>query len=71
VSGTSGASREEVEEEEPLAPRKRLGFKNWALKQIDAVKGYNVPFDPNVTPMPALPSPPPIKKRKLDGGSMA
>jgi ATP-dependent RNA helicase DHX37/DHR1 len=68
VAGTSGASSEEAEEEHPLVPKKRLGFKDWALKQIDAVKGQNISSD---SPTVALPSPPPTKKQKLDNAQPA
>jgi len=50
------------EEEPPLVPEKRLGFKDWALKQISAAKGHNILSDSSHEPTDVLPS---NKKRKL------
>ncbi|KAF9077697.1 P-loop containing nucleoside triphosphate hydrolase protein [Rhodocollybia butyracea] len=59
----------EDEEEISLAPKpkKSLGFKDWATKQLNIAKGYV----PTTTPPPTSPpsisaKPPPTKKRKVD-----
>ncbi|TBU35061.1 P-loop containing nucleoside triphosphate hydrolase protein [Dichomitus squalens] len=68
-SAESHAEPDQVSTEEPESKkRKRLGFKDWAMKQLSAVKGYVAPLpDPDdpTAPSPALPEHP-TKKRKTD-----
>ncbi|KAL7285666.1 hypothetical protein ACG7TL_000771 [Trametes sanguinea] len=75
--GSEGSSSEEEQEEPPEEEqngkkRKRLGFKDWALKQLSAAKGYVAPppeeidNPPQIAPIEAEPSPPAPKKRKTD-----
>ncbi|KAH9846064.1 P-loop containing nucleoside triphosphate hydrolase protein [Lenzites betulinus] len=77
VSEDSGASGSEGSEEQPEeqsleepagTKRKRLGFKDWAMKQLSAAKGYVAPLPENsdVTAVPSEPVQPPPKKRKTD-----
>ncbi|KAF5382586.1 hypothetical protein D9615_002788 [Tricholomella constricta] len=68
----SGLSEDEEESTDKMvggeAPqaRKRLGFKDWAMKQLNAAKGYDVPTESKNPPAdPSHPSPPPKKKRKV------
>lgn len=71
-SGSDSASSEEEElegnEGHPTPPkRKRLGFKEWALNQLSAAKGYIAPTKEDSPPQdPAGDVPPPTKKRKVD-----
>lgn len=71
-SEAEGDAEEDVTTtEEPAAlPKKRLGFKDWALQQLSAAKGYVAP--PADEAKEALPSTttedaaaPPLKKRKV------
>ena len=68
VFGTSGASSDGQDDistregKSPLPPKKSLGFKDWALKQISAAKGYNILSDSNDAPTPSSGS---NKKQKL------
>jgi ATP-dependent RNA helicase DHX37/DHR1 len=68
----SSAAEDESPEEEPSPPpKKRLGFKNWALKQLSVAKGYvAAPVDPSISPLPDTVSeqsvPSPLKKRKTE-----
>ncbi|KAG6843905.1 hypothetical protein H0H87_011894 [Tephrocybe sp. NHM501043] len=68
VSGSSEEQEEDdsamVEDELPQPP-KRLGFKDWAMKQLNAAKGYDEPR-PEESPEAAQPLSPPKKKRKVD-----
>lgn len=53
-------------QEAPSIPRKSLGFKAWAAKQLSTAKGYTIPS----TSLPELETPssdllPPVKKRKV------
>lgn len=50
-------------------PRKRPGFKDWALKQINVAKGYTVPSESNDVPTVIQSSRRPNKKRKLSDPS--
>lgn len=53
----------------PPPAKKRLGFKDWALKQISVAKGYTSIPDPegaDSESVPPAPSPAPAKKRKLN-----
>ncbi|KAG5648122.1 hypothetical protein DXG03_006076 [Asterophora parasitica] len=53
--------------EDEAPPRKHLGFKDWAVKQLSAAKGYDLPTEQTDTSVdPPHPSPPPRKKQKLD-----
>lgn len=52
-----------IEDELVPSPRKRLRFKDWAMKQLNTAKGYDIPADPDATPPPQ--TSPPKKKRKL------
>ena len=72
--GSSSAEEPQEESEQPLSEepegkkRKRLGFKDWAMKQLSAAKGYVAPLpDPDDPggPSPALPEHP-VKKRKTE-----
>lgn len=61
-----GSESEEISEEEPeaFAPKKKsLGFKEWAVKQLNTAKGIESRRDP--TPEPSV-SKPPKKKRKVE-----
>ncbi|KAG6903245.1 hypothetical protein C0995_000140 [Termitomyces sp. Mi166 len=62
-----GGEASPMDEDEPPQPRKR--FKDWAVKQLGAVKSYIQPI-PEQPPAeaPDLP-PPPKKKRKIDDPS--
>lgn len=64
----SASSEEEEEESPPPEPkRKKLGFKDWAVKQLSAAKGYVAPIDDPEPNAPAEPeAAPPPKKRKTD-----
>ncbi len=49
--------------------RKRLGFKEWAMKQLSAAKGYVAPppdEDDTMRPTQTDNAPPPPKKRKVE-----
>ncbi|KAF8073607.1 P-loop containing nucleoside triphosphate hydrolase protein [Lyophyllum atratum] len=61
----SESSESDEDEDEVHAPRKRLGFKDWAMKQLSTAKGYDVPTEPENPPADPHPSPPPKKKRKV------
>ncbi|TFK27975.1 P-loop containing nucleoside triphosphate hydrolase protein [Coprinopsis marcescibilis] len=73
--GESGSdeSEEEEEEEGPSPqPKKKLGFKDWAQKQLNLAKGYNAPPpEPGKNDQPALApdllAQPPRKKAKREG----
>jgi len=46
--------------------RKAAGFKDWAMKQLDVAKGYDVPVDSRGPSQPVKQAiPPPTKKRKI------
>ncbi|KAI0374355.1 P-loop containing nucleoside triphosphate hydrolase protein [Pilatotrama ljubarskyi] len=63
---------EEPQAEEPTGTkRKRLGFKDWAMKQLSAAKGYVAPPPEETDPSESLPpqtdvAPPVPKKRKTE-----
>jgi ATP-dependent RNA helicase DHX37/DHR1 len=60
---------ENVVESESHPPKAKLGFKDWALKQLSTAKGYVAPpdlFNLPQTAASAIPSPPPTKKRKTN-----
>lgn len=56
-------------EEPPKAKKRSLGFKQWAMTQIETAKGYETPkpiiSDPPVT-SEDINAPPPAKKRKVE-----
>ncbi|KAG6863939.1 hypothetical protein C0991_001817 [Blastosporella zonata] len=54
-----------VPEEELSQPRKRLGFKDWAMKQLNAAKGYDEPRSEEPPEGIPYPPSPPKKKRKV------
>ncbi|GLB38537.1 putative helicase associated domain (HA2) Add an annotation [Lyophyllum shimeji] len=56
---------EEMVKDEAPAPRKSLGFKEWAMKQLSAAKGHDVPTESKDPPADPHLSPPPKKKRKM------
>ncbi|KAK0504014.1 P-loop containing nucleoside triphosphate hydrolase protein [Armillaria luteobubalina] len=64
----TGSDDEDASEEDmaPSPPKRSLGFKDWAMKQLSAAKGYGTPDQSNSSPAPVEPRPPPNKKRKLD-----
>jgi len=63
-------SHEGSSEEKPeptSVKRKSSGFKDWALKQLSAAKGYDVDKASDNTPdNPELLPEPPVKRRKVD-----
>ena len=65
-------AEEETVEEEPAPPlKKKLGFKDWALKQLSAAKGYVASPSDESDRQPPPPAseeaaPPPSKKRKTE-----
>ncbi|EKM60771.1 uncharacterized protein PHACADRAFT_203923 [Phanerochaete carnosa HHB-10118-sp] len=70
-AGESDNARNETPEEVSTSPKKRLGFKDWALKQLSAAKGYVAPPTDEASSLPPLsapekPVPPPPKKRKVE-----
>ncbi|KAG6830018.1 hypothetical protein H0H92_002546 [Tricholoma furcatifolium] len=69
-SDSSDESGEEdqspVVEDEPPKPRKRLGFKDWAVKQLNTAKGYDQPTSKEDAVDEAHPPSPAVKKRKID-----
>ena len=79
-SGEEGSStssdEEEANEMDPSPPppvkKKSLGFKEWALKQLNAAKGYvPPPVSEETVPVAANDGSPPKKKRKLDAGNVS
>ncbi|RPD63130.1 P-loop containing nucleoside triphosphate hydrolase protein [Lentinus tigrinus ALCF2SS1-6] len=74
-SGSGDSSAEEEDEvmqgpppkTEAGSKRKRLGFKEWAMKQLSAAKGYVAPLPDQEETTPAQTDnvPPPPKKRKV------
>ncbi|KAJ8494910.1 hypothetical protein ONZ51_g2046 [Trametes cubensis] len=72
LSSQEDAEVEEPAEEDPNSKkRKRLGFKEWAMKQLSAAKGYVAPppGETNSSEPPAsedTPAPPVPKKRKME-----
>ncbi|KAJ3556480.1 hypothetical protein NM688_g2004 [Phlebia brevispora] len=69
---SGGSKGEEGDEDTPeqAAPptKKKLGFKDWAMKQLSAAKGYVAPVDPDPSSLASAvdaASPPP-KKRKVE-----
>ncbi|KAG7443024.1 P-loop containing nucleoside triphosphate hydrolase protein [Guyanagaster necrorhizus] len=48
----------------PSPPKRSLGFKDWAMKQLGTAKGYST-AEQNTSLAPMEPGPPPNKKRKL------
>lgn len=67
----TGSDDEDASEEDtaPSPPKRSLGFKDWAMKQLTAAKGHSTADQPNTSPTPVEPRPPPNKKRKLDKNS--
>lgn len=78
-AGTSGNTSEDEQEDEgeeeerdplpsPPSKRKRLGFKEWALNQLSAAKGYVAPVstDSPENQVPEDTIAPPTKKRKVE-----
>ncbi|KAL4251928.1 hypothetical protein ABKN59_002637 [Abortiporus biennis] len=69
-NASSEEPEESIESEVPEPPkRKRLGFKEWAIQQVSAAKGYIAPVtkDTNETEVAkSFEAQPPPKKRKLD-----
>ncbi|KAF8630939.1 hypothetical protein AX17_005296 [Amanita inopinata Kibby_2008] len=70
----AGGSQNEQDETQSLPKRKSLGFKEWALKQINAAKGHtsltSLETAPKLDSQPSVePRPPPAKKRKVDSSS--
>ncbi|KAH7909031.1 P-loop containing nucleoside triphosphate hydrolase protein [Hygrophoropsis aurantiaca] len=53
------------EQEMDTVPKKRSGFKDWAMKQLSAAKGYAVPSQSNPVTVDAPPLSSPKKKQKL------
>ncbi|KNZ81277.1 Putative ATP-dependent RNA helicase PB1A10.06c [Termitomyces sp. J132] len=67
--GEEGQEETPTDEDGSLRPRKRLGFKDWAIKQLGAVKRYVEPI-PEELPNQVHDLPPPAKKkRKIDDPS--
>lgn len=73
ASNSDSEAEEGSEEEESVAStaqtkRKRTGFKEWAMQQLSAAKGYIAPvIDPQSTPPEEQElAPPALKKRKKD-----
>ena len=70
-SAPEEVEEEPVEESVPSKKRKRLGFKEWAMKQLSVAKGYVAPL-PDESQTPEQPpeiseNPPPLpKKRKKE-----
>ncbi|KAG6910680.1 hypothetical protein DXG01_008724 [Tephrocybe rancida] len=66
----AGGSSSEDEEESPMVedepPRKRLDFKDWAMKQLGAARGYDQPSTDEPAEAAPHPPSPPKKKRKVD-----
>jgi ATP-dependent RNA helicase DHX37/DHR1 len=63
---TEGDNKEPSEEATP-PPKKHLGFKDWALKQLSVAKGYmQTPDTQNIQTNKSIPSAPSTKKRKTD-----
>ncbi|KAF8917814.1 P-loop containing nucleoside triphosphate hydrolase protein [Mucidula mucida] len=55
------------EEETPSPPKRSLGFKDWATKQIQIAKGHEpTRSTPPPSLDPTIPQPPPTKKRKIE-----
>ncbi|KAK0464536.1 P-loop containing nucleoside triphosphate hydrolase protein [Desarmillaria tabescens] len=67
----AGSSDEDASEEDtaPSPPKRSLGFKDWARKQLSAAKGYVTADQQSASLAPMEPRPPPNKKRKLDKDS--
>lgn len=58
-------------EPDPPVKKKAIGFKEWAVKQLNAAKGFeNTPAVEESSPTPND-YPPPNKKRKLDGENVS
>ena len=72
ASASSESSDEDsaAEEESPSKKRKRLGFKEWAMKQLSATKEYVAPLpderESDPPPENTEHPPPPPKKRKME-----
>ncbi|PIL32147.1 hypothetical protein GSI_06853 [Ganoderma sinense ZZ0214-1] len=66
--GDTGEQGQEASIEPEGKKRKRLGFKEWAMKQLSAAKGYVAPMpDPEHSADHTLPLPEhPLKKRKVE-----
>ncbi|RDX56057.1 P-loop containing nucleoside triphosphate hydrolase protein [Lentinus brumalis] len=65
----ASADEEAPLEQEAGTKRKRLGFKEWAMKQLSAAKGYVAPppdEDDTMRPTQTDNAPPPPKKRKVE-----
>ncbi|KAF4590141.1 putative ATP-dependent RNA helicase DHR1 [Pleurotus pulmonarius] len=64
-----GSDNDSTAEEPPKAKKRSLGFKQWAMKQIETAKGYEtskpIMSDPPVTSEDVI-APPPTKKRKVE-----
>ncbi|KAI0724370.1 P-loop containing nucleoside triphosphate hydrolase protein [Cerioporus squamosus] len=68
-SSSGGKAEDTHPEQEAGNKRKRLGFKEWALKQLSVAKGYVAPppdQDDTTPPTPTEIAPPPPKKRKVE-----
>ena len=66
--GDDGAGDEESSDEKSTPPRRKLGFKEWAMKQLSAAKSYVGPAEREQSVSESIPNvvaPPPVKKRKL------
>ncbi|KAJ7573380.1 P-loop containing nucleoside triphosphate hydrolase protein [Mycena floridula] len=53
------------EDEAPQKPKKSLGFKDWAVKQLEIAKGYEKRTEIALEPPPTEDLPPPTKKQKV------
>jgi ATP-dependent RNA helicase DHX37/DHR1 len=53
------------EEERPLPAKKRLGFKDWAVRQLNTAKGHEITEGTQSSLETEHPAAPPSKKRKL------
>ncbi|KAI0061700.1 P-loop containing nucleoside triphosphate hydrolase protein [Artomyces pyxidatus] len=60
------ASSEDNEQQQQQPARKGAGFKQWAMSQLSAVKGYIAPAPADPATELKEPTPPPRKKRRLE-----
>lgn len=63
--GEISAVGSDEEEERPLPAKKRLGFKDWAVRQLNTAKGHEITEGTPPSLENEHPAAPPSKKRKL------